>query len=69
MSSSVSTTLEQALGLATRLEDTHQHLSAWLEDTEEELRTFAAQEPVGEQLTQAQARQKVGQGQWYFHCH
>ncbi|XP_036402094.1 LOW QUALITY PROTEIN: dystonin [Megalops cyprinoides] len=58
MSSKVSKTLEQALSLAARLQHTHEGLSCWLEGVEAELEAFQAQAPVGEQLIQAQDRQK-----------
>ncbi|KAG7462800.1 hypothetical protein MATL_G00188590 [Megalops atlanticus] len=58
MSSKVSKTLEQALSLAARLQHTHESLSCWLEGVEAELEAFQAQAPVGEQLIQAQDRQK-----------
>lgn len=59
MSNSVSKTLDKALSLATKLQNTHEELNAWLEKVESELATFKAQEPVGEQLTHLQDRQKV----------
>lgn len=59
MSSNVSKTLDKALSLATKLQNTHEELSSWLEKVESELTTFKAEEPVGEQLTCLQVRQKV----------
>uniref|UniRef100_A0A8C7UBW6 Dystonin n=1 Tax=Oncorhynchus mykiss TaxID=8022 RepID=A0A8C7UBW6_ONCMY len=59
MSGNVSKTLDQALTLASKLQHIHEDLSAWLENVEAELTAFAAQEPVGEQLIQAQDRQKA----------
>ncbi len=59
MSSNVSKTLEKALSLATKLQNTHEELKSWLEKVESELAMFKAQEPVGEQLACLQERQKV----------
>uniref|UniRef100_A0A8C8D9H4 Dystonin n=1 Tax=Oncorhynchus tshawytscha TaxID=74940 RepID=A0A8C8D9H4_ONCTS len=59
MSGNVSKTLDQALTLASKLQHIHEDLSSWLENVETELTAFAAQEPVGEQLIQAQDRQKA----------
>ncbi|XP_066534474.1 dystonin [Hoplias malabaricus] len=59
MSNNVVTMLNKALTLATKLQLTHEELSAWLERVESELAVFGAQEPVGEQLTQVQERQKA----------
>ncbi|XP_048061846.1 dystonin isoform X4 [Megalobrama amblycephala] len=59
MSSNVSKTLDKALSLATKLQNTHEELSSWLEKVESELTTFKAEEPVGEQLTCLQERQKT----------
>nr|XP_023651005.1 dystonin isoform X2 [Paramormyrops kingsleyae] len=58
MSSSVSRTLEQALSLAVKLQHTHENLSVWLDGVEAELKGFGVQDLRGEQLTQAQERQK-----------
>ncbi|XP_048863754.1 dystonin isoform X8 [Brienomyrus brachyistius] len=58
MSSSVSRTLEQALSLAIKLQHTHENLSVWLDGVEAELKGFGVQDLRGEQLTQAQERQK-----------
>ncbi|KAK6301543.1 hypothetical protein J4Q44_G00275960 [Coregonus suidteri] len=59
MSDNVSKTLDQALTLASKLQHTHEDLNSWLKNVEAELTAFAAQEPVGEQLIQAQDRQKA----------
>ncbi|XP_028843818.1 dystonin isoform X8 [Denticeps clupeoides] len=59
MSGDVSKSLEQALTLATRLQLTHEDLCSWLEKVEHQLAVFGAQEPVGEQLTQVQDKQKA----------
>lgn len=59
MSNNVLTTLNKALSLATKLQHTHEDLCSWLEKVEYEVVQFGAQEPVGEQLTQVQERQKV----------
>lgn len=59
MSNDVMKTLDKALSLANKVQHTHEELCFWLEKVESELATFGAQEPVGEQLTQVQERQKV----------
>ncbi|XP_052427650.1 dystonin [Carassius gibelio] len=59
MSNNVSKTLDKALSLATKLQNTHEELNSWLEKVESELAMFKAQEPVGEQLTCLQERQKT----------
>ncbi|XP_014069740.2 dystonin isoform X25 [Salmo salar] len=59
MSGNVSKTLDEALTLASKLQHTHEDLSSWLKNVEAELTAFAAQLPVGEQLIQAQDRQKA----------
>ncbi|XP_034754636.1 dystonin isoform X5 [Etheostoma cragini] len=52
-------TLERVWSLSTKLQHTHEDLSSWLEKVEAEVSAFAYQEPVGEQLFQAQSRQKA----------
>ncbi|XP_059422809.1 dystonin-like [Carassius carassius] len=59
MSNNVSKTLDKALSLATKLQNTHKELISWLEKVESELAMFKAQEPVGEQLNCLQERQKT----------
>uniref|UniRef100_A0A8D0BYN7 Dystonin n=1 Tax=Salvator merianae TaxID=96440 RepID=A0A8D0BYN7_SALMN len=59
LSSDVSKTLEQALQLSGQLQSTHEELCAWLGKVEVELLSFEAQIPKGEELNQAQERQKV----------
>ncbi|XP_030297194.1 dystonin-like isoform X5 [Sparus aurata] len=59
MSDTVLKKLERVLSLSTKLQHTHEDLSSWLEKVESETSTFADQEPVGEQLIQAQSRQKA----------
>lgn len=59
MGDSVLKTLESVLSLSSKLHQTHQDLNSWLEAVEAEISAFADQEPVGEQLVQAQERQKV----------
>ncbi|KAI5611574.1 dystonin [Silurus asotus] len=59
MSSDVMKTLDKALSLADKVQHTHEELRVWLEKVESELATFGAQEPVGEQLSQVQERQKA----------
>lgn len=60
LSSDVSKTLEQALQLAGQLHSTHEELCKWLDKVEVELLSYEAQIPQGEELSQAQERQKVG---------
>ncbi|XP_056291885.1 dystonin isoform X5 [Pseudoliparis swirei] len=57
MSDSVLKTLEQVSGLSSKLQQTHEDLSSWLEKVEAEVSAFAEQEPAGEQLVHAQSRQ------------
>ncbi|KAJ3610723.1 hypothetical protein NHX12_022814 [Muraenolepis orangiensis] len=59
MSRSVCDNLERVLSLSTRLQRAHQELSTWLENVESEVSSFAALEPLGAELTQAQDRQKA----------
>lgn len=59
MSDSVLKTLERVLSLSSKLQHTHEDLSAWLEKAEANISSFADQEPVGEQLVDSQNRQKV----------
>uniref|UniRef100_H3DGM7 Dystonin n=1 Tax=Tetraodon nigroviridis TaxID=99883 RepID=H3DGM7_TETNG len=56
MSENVLKKLEQVLNLSTKLQQTHEDLSSWLEVAESETRAF---EPVGEQLVRAQSRQRA----------
>lgn len=56
MSENVLKKLEQVLNLSTKLQQTHEDLSSWLEVAESETRAF---EPVGGQLVHAQSRQRV----------
>ncbi|XP_048792400.1 dystonin isoform X28 [Lagopus muta] len=58
LSSDVSKTLEQALQLAGQLHSTHEELCKWLDKVEVELLSYEAQIPQGEELSQAQERQK-----------
>ncbi|XP_024916584.1 dystonin isoform X7 [Cynoglossus semilaevis] len=59
MGDSVLKTLESVLSLSSKLHQTHQDLNSWLEAVEAEISAFADQEPVGDQLVQAQERQKA----------
>ncbi|MEQ2262042.1 hypothetical protein XENORESO_005580, partial [Xenotaenia resolanae] len=59
MSDNVLKTLERVLCLSKKLHHTHKDLNAWLETAEAEIKTFADQEPVGEQLIHSQNRQKA----------
>lgn len=56
MSENVLKKLEQVLNLSTKLQQTHEDLSSWLEVAESETRAF---EPVGEQLVRSQSRRRV----------
>ncbi|XP_078069449.1 dystonin isoform X8 [Mustelus asterias] len=51
-------TLEQALQLAAKFQSAHEVLATWLEKVEAELASYAAEVLAGEQLAQAQERQK-----------
>ncbi|XP_078397945.1 dystonin isoform X26 [Cetorhinus maximus] len=51
-------TLEQALQLATKFQSAHEVLATWLEKVEAELTSYASEVLAGEQLAQAQERQK-----------
>lgn len=59
MSGSVLKMLERVLGLSSKLQQTHETLSSWLEQAEAQMNEFTDQEPVGEQLLHAQNSQKV----------
>ncbi|XP_069395304.1 microtubule-actin cross-linking factor 1 isoform X22 [Paralichthys olivaceus] len=59
MSDNVLKTLERVSSLSSKLQHTHEDLNFWLEKAEAEISAFADQEPVGEQLTHAQSRQKA----------
>uniref|UniRef100_A0A8C3FUY4 Microtubule actin crosslinking factor 1 n=1 Tax=Chrysemys picta bellii TaxID=8478 RepID=A0A8C3FUY4_CHRPI len=51
-------TLEQARQLATKFQSTHEELTSWMSEVEEELLSSGGQSPVGEQIPQFQQRQK-----------
>ncbi|XP_072354531.1 dystonin isoform X19 [Scyliorhinus torazame] len=57
-SAKVLKTLEQALQLATKFQFAHEVLATWLEKVEAELTSYASEVLAGEQLAQAQERQK-----------
>ncbi|MED6240981.1 hypothetical protein ATANTOWER_008669, partial [Ataeniobius toweri] len=59
MSDNVLKTLERVLCLSKKLHHTHKDLNTWLETAEAEIKIFADQEPVGEQLIHSQNRQKA----------
>ncbi|XP_029376147.1 dystonin isoform X3 [Echeneis naucrates] len=59
MSDNVLKTLEHVLSLSSKLQQSHEDLNSWLEKAEAEIRAFAGQETVGEQLIHAQSRQKA----------
>ena len=59
MSRGVCDNLERVLGLSSELHRTHEELDSWLGGVETEVSSFAGHKPVGEELTQAQHRQKV----------
>lgn len=52
-------TLEQARQLATKFQSTHEELTSWMSQVEEELASSGGNSPVGEQIPQFQQRQKV----------
>lgn len=52
-------TLEQALQLASKFQTTHEELTNWLGQVEEELAQTSGQSPTGDQIPQFQQRQKV----------
>ncbi|XP_058879937.1 dystonin-like isoform X23 [Acipenser ruthenus] len=58
MSTDVSKSLNQALTLATKLQQNHEELCSWLDNIEAEVAAYEVQVPAGEQLTQVQERQK-----------
>jgi len=60
MSRGVCGDLERVLGLSTQLHAAHRELATWLEPAEAEVASFAALDPVGQELSQAQDRQTVG---------
>ncbi|XP_068015304.1 microtubule-actin cross-linking factor 1 isoform X14 [Melanerpes formicivorus] len=51
-------TLEQARQLATKFQSTHEELTSWMSQVEDELASSGAQSPAGEQIPQFQQRQK-----------
>ncbi|CAL8257405.1 unnamed protein product [Lota lota] len=59
MSRGVCDNLERVLSLSTELQSTHAELDSWLENVETEVSSFAGLKPIGEELTQAQDRQKA----------
>ncbi|KAM9809958.1 dystonin isoform 18-T18 [Syngnathus typhle] len=59
MSENVVNTLERVLSLSTKLHQTHDDLSTWLVKAEAQVSSYVDQEPIGEQLTQAQNIQKT----------
>ncbi|XP_077437935.1 dystonin isoform X6 [Vanacampus margaritifer] len=59
MSENVLNTLERVLSLSTKLHQAHEDLSSWLVKAEAQASSFVHQEPIGEQLTQAQNIQKA----------
>uniref|UniRef100_A0A3Q2DDV9 Dystonin n=1 Tax=Cyprinodon variegatus TaxID=28743 RepID=A0A3Q2DDV9_CYPVA len=58
MSENVLKTLEGVLSLSNKLQHHHKDLNTWLEKAEAELKIFADQEPVGDQLIHSQNKQK-----------
>ncbi|XP_061479010.1 dystonin isoform X26 [Rhineura floridana] len=59
LSPDVSKTLEKALQLSGQLQSVHEKLSTWLDKVEVELLSYESQHPKGEELNQAQERQKA----------
>ncbi|XP_061870326.1 microtubule-actin cross-linking factor 1 isoform X9 [Colius striatus] len=51
-------TLEQARQLATKFQSTHEELTTWMSNVEEELSASGGQSPASEQIPQFQQRQK-----------
>ncbi|XP_061453828.1 microtubule-actin cross-linking factor 1 isoform X18 [Rhineura floridana] len=51
-------TLEQARQLATKFQSTHEELTGWMSQVEEEVTSGGEHSPVGEQIPQFQQRQK-----------
>ncbi|XP_025024482.1 microtubule-actin cross-linking factor 1 isoform X8 [Python bivittatus] len=51
-------TLEQARQLATKFQSTHEELTGWMSQVEEELMSGGGHSPTGEQIPQFQQRQK-----------
>ncbi|KAM6239688.1 microtubule-actin cross-linking factor 1 isoform 3-T3 [Porphyrio hochstetteri] len=51
-------TLEQARQLATKFQSTHEELTSWMSNVEDELALSGGQSPAGEQIPQFQQRQK-----------
>ncbi|XP_014113967.1 PREDICTED: microtubule-actin cross-linking factor 1 isoform X13 [Pseudopodoces humilis] len=51
-------TLEQARQLATKFQSTHEELTGWMSEVEDELASSGTQSPAGEQIPQFQQRQK-----------
>ncbi|XP_054655058.1 dystonin isoform X8 [Dunckerocampus dactyliophorus] len=58
MSDNVLNTLERVLSLSAKVQHTHEELSSWLAKAEAQVTSYVDQEPVGQQLTQAQNMQK-----------
>ncbi|XP_038152184.1 dystonin isoform X1 [Cyprinodon tularosa] len=58
MSENVLKTLQGVLSLSNKLQHHHKDLNTWLEKAEAELKIFADQEPVGDQLIHSQNKQK-----------
>ncbi|XP_068926777.1 dystonin isoform X25 [Petaurus breviceps papuanus] len=58
LSSDVSKTLEKALQLSGKLQSTHEELCTWLDKVELELLSYETPDLKGEELSQAQERQK-----------
>ncbi|XP_061693198.1 dystonin [Syngnathoides biaculeatus] len=54
MSNNVLKTLERVLSLSTKLHHTHDDLKSWLVKAEAQVSSYVAQEPIGNQLTEAQ---------------
>nr|XP_061794508.1 dystonin-like [Nerophis lumbriciformis] len=59
MSDNVLNTLERVLSLSTKLHHTHEDLSLWLEKAEAQISSYMDEQPIDEQLTQAQNMQKT----------
>ncbi|XP_077469506.1 dystonin isoform X8 [Stigmatopora argus] len=59
MSGNVLNTLERVLNLSTKLHHTHENLSSWLQKAETQVNSYVDEQPIDEQLTQDQQKQKT----------
>ncbi|XP_077586324.1 dystonin isoform X15 [Stigmatopora nigra] len=59
MSGNVLNTLERVLSLSTKLHHTHEDFSSWLQKAETQINSYVDEQPIGEQLTEDQQKQKT----------